>query len=173
MANQLLLLKDVEHLGRSGDLVKVKPGYARNYLFPQMLAAIADRSTLRKREKLQKERAAIAAQDLSESQAIAAKLSNLQISTEVKVDQEGHMYGSVNSSDILTLLTNQGYSLDRRSLSGFKPVKKVGSHTVLAKLKEGVVARFTLQVLAEGQSAESESDSNQTPDNTSPRPETR
>lgn len=173
MANQLLLLKDVEHLGRSGDLVKVKPGYARNYLFPKMLAAIADRSTLRKRDKLQKERAALAARDLSESQEIAAKLSTLQISIEVKVDQEGHMYGSVSSGDILTLLTNQGYSLDRRSLSGFKPVKKVGLHTILAKLKEGVIARFTLQVLAEGQNAESEPDANAAPENTSPGPQTR
>lgn len=158
MAHQLLLLKDVEYLGRSGDLVRVKPGFARNYLFPMGFAAIADRATLRKREKLQKERAVLAARDLAESQTLSATLSALQISTEVKVDQEGHMYGSVNSSDILTLLTNQGLTLDRRSLTGFKPIRKLGQHAVQVKLKEGVVARLTLQVLAEGQSVALASD---------------
>ncbi len=164
MAGKYLLLHDVEFLGRSGDLVNAKPGFARNYLLPRKFATIADRATLRLREKLQKERIARASADLAASQEIAQKLQALQLVTEVKIDHEGHMYGSVGSSDIISLLQNNDITIDRHSLLAFKPLKSTGMHTVKVKLKEGVIATVQLNILAEGHADKAETTDEATPE---------
>lgn len=151
MHGKYLLLHDVEHLGRSGDLVTVKPGYARNFLLPRRFVAIADRATLRLREKLQRERAERAAEDLAASQKLAQQLNTLALTTEVKVDQEGHMYGSVGSNDVVAMLSENGISLDRRSLLNFRSLKNIGEHIVKIKLKENVIAQVRIEITAEGQ----------------------
>ena len=104
MANKLLLLEDVEALGRSGDIVGVKPGYARNFLLPQGLAIIADKRALRMQARLQEERRNRAIVDRKESEELAAKLEGQNLTTIVKVDHDGHMYGSVNVADVADLL---------------------------------------------------------------------
>lgn len=147
MANKLLLLEDVEALGRSGDIVGVKPGYARNFLLPQGLAIVADKKALRMQARLQEERKKRAAVDRKESEELAAKLEGQNVTTIVKVDHEGHMYGSVNASDVADLLQQQlSMTLEKRDIQLKHALKTVGVHTIHVKLKEGVQASFSLTI---------------------------
>jgi large subunit ribosomal protein L9 len=150
MATKLLLIEDVEALGRSGEIVNVKPGYARNYLLPQGLGVIADKKALRQQERLKEERQKKALTDQKESEEIAARLEGLTLTTVVKVDQEGHMYGSVSALEIAHLLQEQHHiELDKKSIQLKHPIKTTGVHPISIKLKEGVTASLTLKVMSE------------------------
>lgn len=157
MAIELLLLEDVESLGRKGNVVKVRPGYARNYLVPNQLAIVADKNTLRKRDRLQQEREKQAVQDREESLKLSQELEGKIIKTFVKVDHDGHMYGSVTSLDIVHLVENtHNIKLDKHSISLKHHLKKLGKHTVEIKLKEGVTTSIIVKILAEGAVEEEE-----------------
>lgn len=151
MRNQLLLLEDVEDLGRSGELVTVKPGYSRNFLIPQKKAVVADKFTLRMQAKLQEERSRRAAVDKKESEEIAQKIQGITLDIEVKVDPDGHMYGSVTALDIVRLFETQGIHIERKGVLLLHPIKTLGFHSVQLKLKEGVPVQVTLNVLTEAQ----------------------
>jgi large subunit ribosomal protein L9 len=150
MATKLLLLEDVEALGRSGEIVNVKPGYARNFLLPQGLAVTADKHTLRMQERLKDERNKRALADKEESEAIAAKIEGMTLTQVVKVDQEGHMYGSVTVADIVALIQDQAQvELEKRAIQLKHPIKTTGVHGVVVKLKEGVTANLHVKVMSE------------------------
>jgi len=146
MRNQLLLLEDVDELGRSGDLVSVKPGFARNFLLPQKKAVVADKFTLRLQSKLKEERAKRAAVDKEAAEELAQKLEGKVLSITVKVDPDGHMYGSVSANDIIRLFADEGIALERRNIVLPQPIKTLGVHPLQLKLKEGVPAQVTLKV---------------------------
>lgn len=148
---KVLLLKDVEKLGRGGDVVTVQPGYARNFLLPKGVAILADKNALRLQEKLQEERRKQAAIDMKESEALAERLKAVTLVVEVKVDPEGHMYGSVSVNDITSLLEGQEkITLDKQAFQIAAPIKSTGVHQVEVKLKEGVIAAFALKIIPEG-----------------------
>lgn len=146
MANQLLLVEDVDDLGRSGDVVKVKPGYARNFLLPRKKAVIAGKHTLRMQAKLKEERAKLAEVDKKEAEVLSRQIEPMALSITVKVDPEGHMYGSVSATDIVGLFEKEGIRLEKRNVVLPHPIKELGVHKVNLKLKEGVPATFTLNV---------------------------
>jgi len=147
MASKLLLVDDVEDLGRKGDIVEVRPGYARNFLLPQGKAVIADARTIRMQAKLQEERKQKAIQDRNESEALAARFVDLVIETTVNTDQEGKMYGSVTAADIVELLQNQHQiAIEKRYVHLKHPIKEIGSHNIHFRLPEGVEANCTLKV---------------------------
>lgn len=150
MASKLLLLKDVQDLGRSGDVVSVRPGFARNFLVPQNLAVFALPNALRMQEKLQEERKKIAEEDRKNSDSIAKQIEGQTVETTVKVDQEGHMYGSVTTIDLMRLITEQiDITLEKKSIQLKHPIKEIGVHSIEVKLKEDVTATFTLKVISE------------------------
>lgn len=150
MRNQLLLLEDVEDLGRSGDLVTVKPGFARNFLVPQKKAVVAEKYTLRLQAKLQEQRAQRAESDRQEAEGQAQQIEGKVLMIEVKVDPDGHMYGSVAAVDIVRLFEVEGIKLEKRNVVLAAPIKTLGEHSISLKLKEGVPARVTLKVVCEG-----------------------
>ncbi|MBA3957215.1 MAG: 50S ribosomal protein L9 [Parachlamydiaceae bacterium] len=155
MANKLLLIEDVEGLGRKGDIVGAKPGYARNFLLPQGLAIIADKQAIRLQVRLQQERQQRAAVDKTESEQLAARIQDQTLVAIVKIDHEGHMYGSVSSTDIVHLLQQHDAALvfERRNVLLPHPIKQVGTTTVKLRFKEGVIASFNLKVTPEDQEA--------------------
>lgn len=153
MKNQLLLLEDIHNVGRKGDLVKVKPGYARNFLLPQQKALVADRSVVKIQARLKEERAKQSILDKKDAEELSEKLRHLVITQEVKVDAEGHMYGSVTAKDIVDLLEAEGIQIERRMVSIEHPIRQLGVHTINLKLKEGVLAHFNLKVEPEEGSA--------------------
>lgn len=150
MAAKLLLIEDVEALGRSGEIVSVRPGYARNFLLPQGLAVIANKQALRQQERLVQERQLKAAEDKKESEAIAARLDGITLTKIVKVDHEGHMYGSVTAHEIIDLLQDQQkVELEKKNIQLKHPIKETGVHAISVKLKEGVNTSFNLKVMSE------------------------
>ncbi|MBU6445953.1 MAG: 50S ribosomal protein L9, partial [Verrucomicrobia bacterium] len=138
MKQHLLLLQDVEALGKKGEIVTAKPGYVRNYLLPRGLAIIASPNTLRKQESLRAERAKQAVIDRKESEELAIQIEGISLETRVKVDPEGHMYGSVSAGDIAQLFQEKGLPVEKKSVLVNKPIKETGTHKISLKLKEGV-----------------------------------
>ncbi len=144
---KLLLIHDVEDLGRCGDIVGVKPGYARNFLLPKGYGRVADKQTLKLQQKLQEERAKQAVVDKKESEQLSARIEGITLSTVVKVDQEGHMFGSVSQLDVVRLLEEQGVKVTRKMVLLPHPIKETGVHAIELKLKEDVPASVTVKVI--------------------------
>lgn len=154
MATQILLIEDVDDLGRSGEIVKVRPGYARNFLFPRGLAVMADKRAVRRQAQLQEERRKRAAQDRKDSEILAKQLEEVTLQTAVKVDPEGHMYGSVSAVDLVHLLEEQKQlKIEKKNVVLKHPIKTLGTHAIELRLKEGVSAAFSIEITAEGSQA--------------------
>jgi len=149
MKQQYLLIEDVEDVGRSGEVISAKPGFARNFLLPQQKAVLATEHTLRMQTRLQEERAKQAAVDKKAAEDLADKLRGTILKITVKVDPEGNMYGSVGPTDIIELFAKEGIPVDRRNIGLNKPIKEVGVHSMTLKLKEGVMCDYTLQIVGE------------------------
>jgi large subunit ribosomal protein L9 len=144
---KLLLTQDILDLGKSGDIVSVKPGYARNFLLPKQKALKASKNTIKIQEKLQKERAIKAAEDKKQALELAKTLESISISITVKVDPAGHMYGSVSHVDILPLLKEKGIELDKKNIALRKPIKETGEFDIPIKLVEDVEAKIKLHII--------------------------
>lgn len=154
---KILLIKDVHKLGRSGDVVSVKNGYARNYLIPYGFAHTATKETLRLQKKLREERERQAIIDRENSSKISNRIQDMVYEISVKVDTEGHLYGSVAAQQIAEWLSGQLDSEIKKSDVDLKhPIKKLGEHVVSIKLPEGVVASLNVQVSAESKEANEE-----------------
>jgi len=150
MAIKLLLIEDVQDLGRSGDLVSVKPGYSRNFLLPRSLAVVADKNAVRRQAALQEARRLRAIEDKKDAEVLAAKLEPITIHSVVKVDPEGHMYGSVSAQDICKQLQSEhGIELEKRFVHLKHHIKTLGVHKIELRLQEGVPAFITLKITAE------------------------
>ena len=143
------MISDVEDVGRSGEIIAVQPGFARNYLIPRQKAVPANQHTLRMQTRLQEERAKQANLDRQEAEELGAKLEGLTLTITVKVDPEGNMYGSVGFADVLELFAKEGFILDRRNIGLNKPIKEVGAHLMILKLKEDVSCNYTLRIEGE------------------------
>lgn len=147
MAQKILLLEDVENVGRKGEITSVKPGYAYNFLIPQGFALVANRAALRRQAKLQEERRIRAEVDRKEALELAAKLEGELLEIEVKVDQEGHMYGSVSALDIVERLKlKTGLELDKKMVQLKHPIKEVGVVDLTIRCKEDVTAQIHVKV---------------------------
>jgi len=148
---RLLLLDDIDALGRSGDVVEVKKGFARNFLLPQQKATFANKHTLRMQTRLKEERAKQAEVDLKDSQELAKKIEKSPVITlDVKVDPEGHLYGSVSASDIANRMKEEhGLEVDKKFVNLQKPIKELGSFNITLSLKEDVQSQITVNVKSE------------------------
>lgn len=151
MANtKLLLIEDVMDLGRKGDIVSVRPGYARNFLFPHGFAVLADARALKMQQRLQEERNAKAIQDKQESEKIAESMVGVTVERTVKVDHEGNMYGSVSAADIAKMIHEQaGLTIDKHHIALKHPYKEVGVFECPIKLNEGVMSSVTVKIVPE------------------------
>ena len=146
---KLLLLKDVEDLGKKGEVVAVKPGFARNYLLPKKTAVFAAPNTLRMQEKLQKERAVKSLEEKKEAEALAKIIEPMTLSITVKADVDGKMFGSVNAQDIANLFEPHSIKLTKKNIVLKKPIKEVGVFEIPILLNEGVETKVTLTVIGE------------------------
>lgn len=150
MMMKVLLLEDVEDLGRKGEVFQVRPGYAFNYLIPQKFAMIADKASLKRQSKLREERRLKAEEDRKEAESMSSQLQGETVETTVKVDHEGHMYGSVSQLDIVQLIKlKTGITLDKKMIQLKHPIKEVGVKVISIRLKEGVQVEITLKIIPE------------------------
>ncbi len=147
MANAQVILKEkIEGLGAEADVVKVRAGYARNFLIPQGKAYEASKSNLRHVEALKASRARREAEELVGLQEIAAKISKLKPKFTLSTGQGGKAFGSVTSMDIHKELEAAGIVIDRHAIELEKPVKKSGKSDISIKLHPQVIATLTITV---------------------------
>jgi large subunit ribosomal protein L9 len=147
---QVLLREDIDNLGARGEIVRVKAGYARNYLLPRKLAVEATASNVK---QIEGERAALAkreAKERSTAELQANQLKSLNLKFERKVGEAGVLYGSVTSMDIAHELQNQGYEIDRRKIVLREPIKRFGNYAVALRLHRDVAVEIPVSVLGEG-----------------------
>ncbi|WP_348663122.1 50S ribosomal protein L9 [Chlamydia vaughanii] len=150
MKQQLLLLEDVDGLGRSGDVVTARPGYVRNYLMPQKKAVIAGAGTLRLQARLREERLLRAAADKADSEKLAEALRDIVLEFQVRVDPDNNMYGSVTISDIIEEAAKKNIVLTRKNFPhSHYAIKNLGKKSLTLKLKEDVTATLTVEVSSE------------------------
>jgi large subunit ribosomal protein L9 len=147
MANAQVILKEkIEGLGAEADVVKVRAGYARNFLIPQGKAFEANRSNLRHVEALKASRAAREAEELIVLKELAAKISKLKPKFVLSTGQGGKAFGSVTSIDIHKELEAAGIIIDRHAIELDKPVKKSGKTEVQIRLHAEAIATLTISV---------------------------
>ena len=146
MKYHVLLTEDIWGHGRKGDLVYVAPGFARNFLLPKGKALLASAATINMRERLKEERLQQAIVDKKSSEALAAKIKGNVYSITVKVDPDGHMYGSVSQADIVELLAKDGLVVEKKHIAITHPIRQIGSVPVCLKLPEGVIVEIALEV---------------------------
>src|SRR6266545_4178407 len=147
---KILLREDVDDLGARGEIVRVKAGYARNYLLPRRLAVEATSSNVK---QIEGERAALAkreAKERSTAELQGTQLRNLTLKFERKVGEAGVLYGSVTSMDVAHALNEQGYEIDRRKIVLREPIKRFGNYTVPVRLHRDVTVELPVSVLGEG-----------------------
>ena len=155
MANAQVILKEkIEGLGAEADVVKVRAGYARNFLVPQGKAFEASKSNLRHVQALKTNRAAREAEELVGLQEIAVKIAKLKPKFTLSTGQGGKAFGSVTSIDIHKELEAAGIIIDRHTIELEKPVKKSGKTEVQIRLHADVIATLTISVDAGAEEAE-------------------
>ena len=152
MAVEVILREDVPNLGHIGEVVRVKPGYARNYLLPRGLTIEANRKNLRVLEHQKRIIAAKAERDRKDAEGHAKRLEGLELRVEARVGEEGRLFGSVTNLDIERLLVAKGFEIDRRRIQLAEPIKHVGTYPVPVQLGRDV--RATIQVVVEAQETE-------------------
>lgn len=149
MQMELLLREDVEHLGLRGELVKVRPGYGRNFLLPRGLAVQATNANIKaiskQRESLLKKVAA----DKSAAEAQAALIQSIKLEFARKVGEHGVLYGSVTSMDIAEAVAAKGFELDRKKIQLADPIKEIGEFEIPIKLHREVTANLKIVVKKE------------------------
>jgi large subunit ribosomal protein L9 len=145
----VLLREDIDTLGGRGEIVKVKAGYARNYLLPKGLASLATKGNIK---QIENEREALlkkAAQERSTAEAQAEQMGDISLTFERKVGETGHLFGSVTSMDIVEALKEKGYEIDRRKVSLKDVIKETGEFTVPVKLHREVTIDVPVTVTDE------------------------
>lgn len=144
---QLLLIHNVEHLGKQGDIVEVKAGYALNFLLPQGLAAVATEHHKRMVDKHREKLRAIELAKLSEYQSLADELGRQSITIEANANDEGHLYGSVGPHEIVDGLKAAGFSLAQDQVRLEGPLKELGLYTIRVHLHSEVDASVKVWVV--------------------------
>ncbi len=145
---EVILQEEITHLGHIGEIVKVRDGYARNYLFPRGLAVLADKRNVRelehKKRVVEEKRQRVAAS----TQEVADKMANADLSFTARAGDGGKLFGSITNQDIEKELRELGFDVDRRRIKLEEPIKSVGEHKVTVALAAGVPCEVTVKVVA-------------------------
>jgi large subunit ribosomal protein L9 len=146
---EVILREHVDNLGRRGDVVKVAEGYARNYLLPRRLALVVTEANRRQIERERKAAEAKDAEERAQAEALAQRLTQLEIEIARRVGENDTLYGSVTSADIAHALQAKGFEIDKRRIQLADPLKALGESTIPLKIHRDVVAQVRVKVVAE------------------------
>ena len=144
---ELLLKQNVEHLGRTGDVVDVKPGYARNYLLPRGLAVLVTKSNIADVERARAQALAEEEARLAGLKDLGAKLADQSVTIEGKANEEGHLFGSVNAAQIAAALREKDVPVDDKMVRLENPIKEIGVYDVAIHLHADVEATIKVWVV--------------------------
>jgi len=153
MAVEVILREDVPSLGSIGEVVRVRPGYARNYLFPRGLAVEASRKNVAELEHHKRIIAVKAERDLKTAQGVASKLDGVSITVRARAGDEGRLFGSVTNLDVERLLAAKGFEVERRRILLDEPIKQLGTFPVEVQVGRGIRATIQVVVEPEGETA--------------------
>lgn len=148
---QILLREDIDNLGGRGEIVKVKAGFARNYLLPHGYAILATKGNIK---QVEQERVLLlkkAAEEKSTAEAQLAQMKEISFNFERKAGESGTLFGSVTSIDVANALVEKGYEIDRRNVILKHPIKEIGEYTVPVKLHREVTLEIPITVSIEGE----------------------
>lgn len=146
---EVILREDVKSLGRAGEMVRVKPGYARNFLLPHGLAFEATEGNKKRIAAEGKARTTRDQAERAEAEKVAATLGGVTVTLSGKAGEEGKLFGSITAQDIADALAKLGHDVDKRRIELDHPVKTLGHHTVGIRLPHEVHAEVQLSVVAE------------------------
>ena len=146
MQIELILREDVKGLGKAGSLVRVKPGYARNFLLPRGLAFEASAGNKRRIDAEQNARIARAAGDRIEAESLGTRLAAIHLKFKAKSGEGDKLFGSITSADLAQALAKSGFAIDKRKIELDQPIKQLGIHTVAVRLHAEVHAEFKVTV---------------------------
>lgn len=153
---EVILREDVEHLGAMGDVVKVKPGYGRNYLLPRGIAVTANRKNV---SEIEHQKLLVEAKRETERKAalgIADQVEGLVLEITARAGEEDKLYGSVTNIDIEKLLRAKNLKVDRRRIDLTDPIKKLGTYRITVGIAHDVKATITLKVVQDESAAADE-----------------
>jgi large subunit ribosomal protein L9 len=153
MAVEVILRDDVPNLGKIGEVVRVKPGYARNFLLPRGLAVEASTKNMRVLEHQKRLIAVKADQDRKVAAGHAAKIEGLKLTITARAGEEGRLFGSVTNLDIERALSAKGITVDRRKIQLEEPIKQLGTYPILVQVGRDVKATVQVSVEAEEDAA--------------------
>lgn len=145
---QVILSEDVHALGDAGDVVTVKPGFARNFLIPQGKAMIATAERVNEVDHRKRVITEKLAKELKDLTAVKAKLDATTLEISAQSGEEGKLFGSVTAANLVDLLSGKGLDVDRRKIQLAEPIKTIGEHTVAIRLRSDVIAEFKVTVTA-------------------------
>jgi large subunit ribosomal protein L9 len=145
---QVILKENIDTLGHIGDIVKVAPGYARNYLLPKGLAVEATAKNAKELEHVKRQMAYRKDKALQSAKNLAAKLAETPIALQHKAGEEGKLFGSVTNMEIAAFLKAQGFDIDRKTILLTEPIKQVGEFEVTVKIHPEVSATIKVTVAA-------------------------
>ena len=147
---EVILREHVDNLGKRGEIVKVADGYARNYLLPRKLALPATDGNRKHVERERKIMESREAEEKGQAEAMGVRLAAIDITIARRVGETDQLYGSVTSADIVELLKEKGFDVDRRKLILPEPIKAIGDHDVPLKLHREVTVPLKVHVVKEG-----------------------
>lgn len=146
---KIILCQTIDRLGRAGDCVNVKEGYARNYLFPKNLAKEATPGNIKSLESLKKKQAAEDESKLNEAKALAEKIAALSITISAKAGEEEKLFGAVTSDMVSKALAAENISIDKKDIIIDDPIKKLGVYQIGVKLHPEVKATLRVWIVKE------------------------
>lgn len=143
---KVILQDKVEHVGNTGDIVKVRDGFGRNYLLPRGLAVVADEGNIKNLEHQKRVVAARAAKMLKEAQELSAKVTANAINIKMEAGEDNKLFGAVTNRDIAEALARDGFTVDRKAIHIDEPIKQLGMRVVKVRLHPEVEANLTVYV---------------------------
>jgi len=144
---KIILKEDLEDLGKCGEVIQVKDGYARNYLFPKNLAIPATKGNLSSINEVTRQKKIRDEKKIKGDEKLKADLEKISITAEVRVGEEDRVFGSVTSQDIAGLLKEKGFEVDKRKIELDEPIKALGVYTIPVKIHGEFVANLKLWVV--------------------------
>lgn len=146
---KVILKQDIPSLGKAGQVVTVKDGYARNYLIPKGLALVADEKNLKlleyQRRKIEEE----AKRRRQDAESVAQRLREIELNIKAKAGEDQKLFGSITPKDVSEALQSLGFTIDKKQIEITEPIKRLGDYEVEVKLDSNVVAKVKVKVLPE------------------------
>lgn len=146
---QVILKENVKSLGKTGAIVNVAEGYARNFLIPKKLAVEAVKGNIKELEHQKKVIQEKAKKEKNSAQTLSEKISALNLTIKAKAGEEEKLFGSITSMDLAAALKNEGLDIDKKKISVEEPIKRLGSYTVSVKVHPEITAQLNITVVAE------------------------